>query len=131
MHEDPQPHKEKQTKHMITDVHAHTHAGEHIRVQIISQRLTQVLSPTSPPHLLPTFSLSSVRSPCPQTLLRILIHHPLLSLSLPLHHSLSLLNTDRLSTPWSEFQISSPSVAEPLQKNSNIKEETAEVNSLG
>lgn len=57
---------------------------------------------------------------------------PLLPLSL--HHSLSLLNTDRLSTPWSEFQISSPLVAEPqLQKNppSNIKEETAEVNSLG
>lgn len=53
VHEDPQPYKEKQTKHMITDVRAHTHAGEHIHVQIISQRLTQVLSPTSPPPILP------------------------------------------------------------------------------
>lgn len=56
----------------------------------------------------PLFHPSPIRSSCPQTLLRILIHHPssfLSSVSLSLHHSLSPLNTDRLSSPWSGFQI--------------------------
>lgn len=58
---DPQPHTQKQTTHTITD--AHTHTCKHIREQIITQRLTQVLSlpPISPllPPLLCSFPLPS------------------------------------------------------------------------
>lgn len=121
VHADPQTCKERQTKHMITDVCAHTHTlwaytCTNNQSKTHSSTLSHQFPP--PPHILPllcSFPLPSNTtqnidtSPPPSSFLP-------LSLSRPLHHSLSLLNTDRLSTPWSEFQISSASVAEPLQK---------------
>ena len=118
-----------------------THTREHIREQIITLRdsLKYSLSHQSP-SLLPPFPLSSVRSPCPQTLLRILIHHPLLlflSLSLRLSPSIThflywiligclLRGLSFKSLPPS----SSLQSLRLLQKNSNIKEEIAEVNAV-
>ena len=141
---DPQPHTQTQTTHTITD--AHTHTCKHIREQIITQRLTQVLSPTNlpPPSPSPLFVPLALKHYSeywyitPSSFFSLSLS---LSVSLSLHHSLSLLNTDRLSTPWSEFQISPslslPPLLHPLQKkskkkkqNSNIKEEIAEVNAL-
>lgn len=52
---------------------------------------------------------------------------------LSLHHSLSLLNTDRLSSPWSGFQILILSRFPPCARTKalrNIKAKTAEVNAL-
>lgn len=102
MHADPQPRKEKQSKHMIT------------LVSIYSSTLSHQFPP--PPHILSLLCSFPLPS---NTTQNIDTSPPPSSLSLSLHHSLSLLNTDRLSTPWSEFQISSPLVAEPQQQKKN------------
>lgn len=116
----------------IRDAHAH----QRTREQIITLRdsLKYSLSHQSPslhhplPPLLYSFPLPSNTTQNIDTSLSSL------SVSLSLHHSLTLLNTDRLSTPWPEFQIS-PTLSmllslHPLQKNSSIKVEKAEVNAL-
>lgn len=116
--------KTNKSTHTERDKNTFNQRCKHIPEQIITLRdsLKHSLShqspslPPPPSPLLYSFPLPSNTtqnidtSPPPPSFFSLSLPLPP---SLSLHHSLSLLNTDRLSTPWSEFQIS-PSLPLPL-----------------